>query len=180
MTADADSILSIGVVDRNGVLAIFSSGGPTADGRMKPEVLAPGVKVYAASFLSENQYERVDGTSFSTPLEAGVAALILENHPHWGPMKLREALMMTANRAENPDNEFGWGIINALQAAFYRSIGGKVIGSVSQTPIEDVTIDYIGPVSGSTKTNANGRQKDCPAEYTCTILKRTISLKQGN
>lgn len=110
--ADADSILSIGAVDRNGVLAIFSSRGPTADGRMKPEVLAPGVKVYAASFLSQNQYERVDGTSFSTPLTAGVAALILENYPHWGPMKLREALIMTPSRAENPDNEFGWGIIN--------------------------------------------------------------------
>ena len=117
--ADADSVVTCGAVDLFGELAGFSSPGPTADGRIKPEVCAMGEDVHMANANNPNGYTDANGTSFSTPLTAGVSALILEAHPNWLPMTVREALMMTASNMAHPDNDYGWGIIGAYQAAFY-------------------------------------------------------------
>ncbi|MBC8276901.1 MAG: S8 family peptidase [FCB group bacterium] len=117
--ADADSVVTCGAVNVFGELAGFSSPGPTADGRIKPEVCAQGVDVHMANANNPNGFTNANGTSFSTPLTAGAAALILEAHPNWAPMTVREALMMTADNAANPDNDYGWGIIGAYQAAYY-------------------------------------------------------------
>ncbi|MCF7842427.1 MAG: S8 family serine peptidase, partial [Lentisphaeria bacterium] len=79
--ADADSVISVGAVDSDGDLANFSSPGPTADGRIKPEVVARGVYTQAAGTGGDEHYITASGTSLSTPLIAGAAALILEAHP---------------------------------------------------------------------------------------------------
>ncbi len=121
--ADADSVISIGAVDRKGMLASFSSGGPTVDGRIKPEVVALGKAVLAVNPGIPSAYSYVDGTSFANPLIAGVCALLLEAHPYWTPMQVREALMQTADRAHSPDNNYGWGLVNALAALNYRQPG---------------------------------------------------------
>ncbi|MFC1746836.1 S8 family serine peptidase [Candidatus Neomarinimicrobiota bacterium] len=118
--ADADSILSVGATRADSLIASFSSHGPTADGRIKPEVVAPGVNIYTASASGSQVYHTVSGTSVSTPLVAGVAAMILEAHPDWTPLQVREALMATAHKAPRPDNIYGWGIIDALAAIEYR------------------------------------------------------------
>jgi subtilisin family serine protease len=120
--ADADSILSVGAVWSDGSIASFSSTGPTFDGRIKPEVVAQGVGVYIAAGTGSYSYS--DGTSFSTPLTAGVAALVLSAHPTWTPMQVRNALMQTAKPLYNitagmtsrPNNFFGWGMVDALKA----------------------------------------------------------------
>jgi serine protease AprX len=117
--ADGDSVISVGAVDRWGNLASFSSIGPTYDGRTKPEVVARGVDTYAANPDNDNGYIEVDGTSLSTPLIAGVAALILGAHPGWTNMEVREAMMMTASQAQSPNNYLGWGIADALAALQY-------------------------------------------------------------
>jgi len=121
--ADADSVISVGAVDINGHITSFSSAGPTYDGRTKPEVVALGSNVYAAHPNDSTAYIRVAGTSFSTPLTAGVTALLLQAHPTWTPMQVREALMMTADRADHPDNLYGWGLVNALAALQYHQKG---------------------------------------------------------
>jgi subtilisin family serine protease len=118
--ADADSILACGAVDANGNLAGFSSIGPTNDGRIKPEVVAKGRATYMVNPYKPSEYLYGNGTSYSTPLVAGCAALVLQAHPDWTPMMVREALMMTASRADRPGNYFGWGIVDCLKAINYQ------------------------------------------------------------
>jgi subtilisin family serine protease len=126
--ADADSIVSIGATFSDGEIVSFSSTGPTFDGRIKPEVVAQGVSVVSASGAT-NSYESISGTSLSTPLVAGTAALILSAHPHLTPMQVREALMQTATRIEDsprtaswPNNYYGHGFVNAIDALLYHGI----------------------------------------------------------
>jgi serine protease AprX len=113
--ADGDSVIAVGAVDREGNIASFSSMGPTYDGRIKPDVDACGVQTFCAS--SGGGYTRLDGTSLSTPLVAGVCALLLEAHPGTNPIRVREALWTTASQADHPNNSMGYGIVNALKAS---------------------------------------------------------------
>jgi serine protease AprX len=120
---DGDSVISVGAVDSAGVIARFSSNGPSSDGRIKPDVVALGVHdwtaVSSSITLSDSDYSYSSGTSFSCPLTAGVCALILSTHPELTPMQVKEALKMTANNKENPNNVYGWGLINAYDAVLY-------------------------------------------------------------
>jgi len=121
--ADADSIISIGAVTLDGKIALFSSNGPTSDGRTKPDVVAPGVGVWVAvsknSSGNDSTYKFGDGTSFAAPITAGVCGLILSAHPELTPLQVREALRNTANNSSTPNNVYGWGLINAYDAILY-------------------------------------------------------------
>lgn len=125
--ADADSVLSVGATSSDGFIAIFSSTGPTADGRMKPEVVAQGLGVYAPPGSSASGLAGWQGTSFSTPLTAGAAALVLSAHPDATPMQIRQALMVTANKASDgtprtnswPNPYYGSGRVRATAAALF-------------------------------------------------------------
>ncbi len=120
--ADADSVIAVGAVDSFGVISYFSSPGPSYDGRTKPEICAQGVETYAAvPWHGPDDYARVSGTSLSTPIIAGICVLLLEAHPDWTPMQLREALLMTASQANSPDNDYGWGIPDGIAALDYVS-----------------------------------------------------------
>lgn len=114
--ADADSVISVGAVSDTGVLTNFSSRGPTADGRIKPEVCARGLATVWAE--TSGGYGAVSGTSLAAPLVAGSAALLLELHPGWGPGAVRDALMATATGAATPDPGSGWGVVQVEDAAF--------------------------------------------------------------
>ncbi|MCK4404680.1 MAG: S8 family peptidase [candidate division Zixibacteria bacterium] len=113
--ADGDSVIAVGAVDLQGKLTFFSSAGPTYDGRIKPDVLACGYRTFCAS--SSGSYTRMDGTSLSTPLVAGVCALLLEADSTLSPIQVREALWTTASQAEHPDTLMGYGIVNAAKAS---------------------------------------------------------------
>ncbi|SYZ72918.1 putative Subtilisin [Candidatus Zixiibacteriota bacterium] len=114
--ADAFNILACGAVNSGRTIADFSSRGPTFDGRTKPEVCAQGVSTYCASAGSNSSYAYVSGTSLSTPLVGGAAALLLSANPALNPFQIRKTFMMTADRALSPDNDYGWGIIDVLKA----------------------------------------------------------------
>ena len=113
---DADSIITVGAVDSTNVVASFSSRGPTADGRIKPDVVARGRSVWVPSFTNGSAYTTSGGTSFSCPLTAGVVALLLESHPNWGPFEVREALRETALNHASPNSTIGWGLVQAVAA----------------------------------------------------------------
>jgi hypothetical protein len=117
--ADGFDVIACGAVDARGVISSFSSPGPTYDGRVKPEVCALGVDNHLAANREDGSdtYRSGSGTSFSTPLVAGVAALLLEIHRDWTPAQVRRALMDTASRGQSPDNDYGWGIVDAALAA---------------------------------------------------------------
>lgn len=115
--ADGDSVLAVGAVDRYGDIAYFSSRGPTIDGRIKPELVAMGMGTYSVFKGTVDEYARYNGTSYSAPLVAGLCAQLLEIHPEWSPMELRQALLFTASRSGMPDNTYGYGIPHGLAAA---------------------------------------------------------------
>jgi len=125
--ADGRGVIAAGAVDPVGIRAFFSSVGPTADGRIKPDVAAQGVAVKVASPFSPSQYGSASGTSFSCPLTAGVAALVLQAHPDYTPQQVADALRTTASNAARPDNLLGYGIVNAVAA----------IGSQPRYPDDD-------------------------------------------
>ena len=114
--ADAFDILSCGAVDASRVITSFSSRGPTFDGRTKPEVCAMGLNTYCAGANADDQYAYVSGTSLSTPLIGGAAALLLSANPALNPFQIRQTLMMTSDKADMPDNTYGWGIVDLLKA----------------------------------------------------------------
>lgn len=120
--SDAFDVIAVGAVNKNGQLANFSANGPSADGRVKPEVLAMGVAVWSADPINDTEYDPVNGTSFATPLVASAVALLLEAHPEWTVADVRTALFETASvyvATGAPDPLFleGYGIINAAAAA---------------------------------------------------------------
>jgi len=114
--ADADSIIAVGAVDSLGRVAAFSSRGPTADGRIKPDLCARGVATACAAWPGEDRYTLANGTSLATPLMAGLAALLRQAHPEWGPARVIEALRHAADQREAPDNARGWGVPDGLRA----------------------------------------------------------------
>ncbi len=114
--ADADSIITVGAVNGSGIIASFSSYGPTVDGRIKPDVVAQGIAVRCADPIDSTLYAYASGTSLSCPLVAGAAALILKAHPAAKPMDVVNALKATANNAATPDNQYGWGLIDVVAA----------------------------------------------------------------
>ncbi len=136
--ADGDSVIAVGAVTSTGSRASFSSVGNTVDGRIKPDVMAMGSGVRVASPFSNNGYSSASGTSFSCPLAAGVAALILSENPSLTPMQVRDAMRNTASNANNPNREMGWGILNALAAVNYFNI------VFSHTPPRD-SLNLNGP-----------------------------------
>jgi subtilisin family serine protease len=114
--ADGELVLSIGAVDSFGVRADFSSVGRTADGRIKPDVMAQGVLVKGIDPGTRDRYLLANGTSFSCPLAAGVAALLLQAHPDWPVTRVRRAMRSTADGGAKPTRLMGWGILDALKA----------------------------------------------------------------
>jgi subtilisin family serine protease len=124
--ADADGVLAIGAVDSTGELVGFSSRGPTADGRIKPNICALGRHTTAVSPYTYDKYGLWNGTSLSCPLAAGGLALVVQAHPDWPSYKIYEAAENTATHAVYPDNDWGYGILQVAKALDYPSISGYV------------------------------------------------------
>ncbi len=112
--ADAHGILSIGAVGYDGSIASFSSYGPSADGRVKPELVAPGNKVRIIDENGDHGYG--NGTSYSAPVMAGMLACLLQKYPATHPQDIRQALIQSADRFENPHECYGYGIPDVREA----------------------------------------------------------------
>ncbi|GAA4464409.1 S8 family serine peptidase [Phytohabitans houttuyneae] len=99
--AAAASALTVGAVDKQDVLAYFSSTGPLArSGALKPDLTAPGVAITAARSQQmtgdTGMYRSIDGTSMATPHVSGAAAILAQRHPDWSGQQLKEALVSSA------------------------------------------------------------------------------------
>lgn len=141
--ADADSVIACGAIDFAGRITSFSSRGPTIDGRIKPEVVAPGLDVFVAIPRDQHAYNRLSGTSLSTPLIAGVCALVMESHPDWSPWVVKSIVQSTADRAGSPDNTYGYGTVNAWAAMrLHTIVAPRPFGLLA--PADGDTIDQVG------------------------------------
>jgi Subtilase family len=142
--ADGDSVVAVGAEDSLGNLAAFSSRGPTADGRVKPDLTAPGVNV--AVINGQGGLVRGSGTSFATPLIAGAAVLIREIDPQLTGVEVRDALRRTGNNAAAPNNDRGWGLPDALAAATFPY--GLVVASPKDTALTSITPSFTWSTPG--------------------------------
>ena len=107
--ADADSICTVGAVDNNGLIASFSSHGPTSDGQIKPDVCATGSGTTIIDPW-DGSVSFGSGTSFSSPVTAGMAACLWQSHPGAKNMDILQAMRESANKYDNPDDAYGYGI----------------------------------------------------------------------
>jgi len=108
--ADADSILSVGAVDENRDFAWFSSYGPTFDGRTKPTIVAQGRNTIVAT--SDNGVLAGNGTSFSSPVIAGMTACLWQAHPNRTNMEIINAIILSSHLHQNPNDSLGYGLPN--------------------------------------------------------------------
>lgn len=98
--ASYDYVLSVGATDATDKRASFSNYGPTLD------LVAPGVNIYTTQY--NNQYGFTDGTSFSSPITAGAAALVWAVHPEYTPQQVGEQLRITADASIYSVNTAGF------------------------------------------------------------------------
>jgi subtilisin family serine protease len=137
---DGDSLIAVGAVNLSGVRASFSSMGPTADGRIKPDLMADGSSVPLISTSNPTGYTAGSGTSFSAPILAGLAACLIQARPSWTPTQVIRALRETADRWLSPDTLYGYGIPNGLAALRWPASVASV-----PAPVGFPQIGLIGP-----------------------------------
>ncbi len=112
--ADGDSVIAVGAVNVNGVVASFSSYGPSSDGQIKPDVASVGVSAIVET--SAGAIGTGNGTSFACPNMAGLATCLWQGFPEFSNMKIRLALWQSASRANMPDDRTGYGIPDMKKA----------------------------------------------------------------
>ncbi|MFN3872240.1 MAG: S8 family serine peptidase [Ignavibacterium sp.] len=120
--ADAFNVIAVGSVDSQNRLANFSSVGPTYDGRIKPEVVAMGVSVYGALAGTTDEYRYANGTSTSSPIAAGVAALLMSKFPYLKNTQVRSIILESSSNSQSPNNQIGYGLISAKKALEFPNI----------------------------------------------------------
>lgn len=113
--ADADSIIAVGGVNSAGQRVSFSSMGPTADQRIKPDVAAQAFQVFTIN--SSGNATTANGTSFSAPLISGLAACLWQMYPDKSFFDIRNAILQSGHQASSPDTLLGYGIPDFQLAA---------------------------------------------------------------
>lgn len=112
--ADAKNILTVGAVTEERHNTVFSSLGHTADGRIKPDVMALGQDAWL--FDVTGSITVANGTSFSTPIMAGAVACLMQACPSKRPEEIIRAVQLSGDNVKHPDNVFGYGIPNIWKA----------------------------------------------------------------
>lgn len=146
--ADGQEVISVGAIGLDGRMASFSSYGPTFDGRVKPEIVSPGVSIPGANYNEENSslFVYASGTSMACPVAAGGIALILQAFPQVPVSTLRTAIIETAEITGieganiRPGEQYGYGILNLKKV--YDFLNDT---SVIQTEISLINETLIGP-----------------------------------
>jgi hypothetical protein len=129
----APSAITVAAADSRGVIAGFSSGGPTPVSlQMKPDVSAPGVEVLSSLPANQGTFGRLSGTSMAAPHVAGAAALLLQRHPTWTVAQIKSALAQTGDPVFRSDA--------AAEALSTREGGGLV-----DLPRADVPLIFAAP-----------------------------------
>jgi serine protease AprX len=139
-------------VDYGFRLSPYSSRGPTSDGRIKPDLSAPGESIMAAAAGSTNRYVAFSGTSMASPFAAGTAALMISANPKMKPDEVRNVLYKTAADwgAKGPDSDYGHGRIRVLDAVTetLRRAGKRVAKAKAPEVPRHEVVEGTVPASG--------------------------------
>lgn len=150
--ADAAGILAVGSVTTQLERSSFSSTGPTADGRIKPDLAALGSGV--TIWRQVDNPGASSGTSFSSPQVAALAAGLWEARPEWTKEQLIERLLASGSRSEEPDSEQGHGVPNFVDAYY-----GEIL---ELDPSEMMrSFIYPNPLNGNELFIRYGSGKEC-------------------
>lgn len=106
--ADAVSALTVGSVDFQRQYSLFSSIGPTSDNRLKPDLVAQGEQTVVSTF--DGTIKKANGTSFSTPIIAGMIACVKQAYPNISNQSLLQQIKESCNSFSSPDFKLGFGI----------------------------------------------------------------------
>ncbi len=124
---DAEGVITVGSVRKDSLYSSFSSIGPSADGRIKPELSALGTSTYVIS--TSGSTANASGTSFSTPVLAGLTACYMQavkkHKPHLTISEMQINLFRTGHIYNNPTAETGYGIAD-FQMAYYDLISNSI------------------------------------------------------
>ncbi len=115
--ADAPNMIAVGAVTNLNVVSSFSSRGPTSDGRIKPDIVAQGSSVVYGGV--SGTYSSGNGTSYSAPIAAGIAAILKSAFPHLTNQQIRQIMLESGDNVSSPNNERGYGLISAKRAVTY-------------------------------------------------------------
>lgn len=147
--ADGKKVLAVGAVKSDRTIASFSSRGPTADGRIKPDVCAMGEQTTFSN--TDGSISRGNGTSFSAPVLSGATASLWSLNPNATNKEIFDAILRSADRYGNPDNDYGYGIPNMgtahliLNKQYDELLHGKPDILVYPNPIDSriFFVDYL-------------------------------------
>ncbi len=112
--ADGDSVVAVGAVNTDGDVGTFSSYGPSADGRIKPDLASVGVSAMVQT--TSNTIGLANGTSFACPNLAGMGTCLWQGFPEFNNMRIVRALKEAGSIYTNPNDRIGYGIPDMKKA----------------------------------------------------------------
>ncbi len=118
---DAFNIITVGGVNSSNQVVSFSSRGPTSDGRIKPDLVAQGLSVYHSN-VGSSTYSFGNGTSYATPITAGIASLLKSAFPHLTNRQVRQIMLESGDNVASPNNDRGYGLISARKAVEFPNL----------------------------------------------------------
>lgn len=157
--ADADSVLCVGAVDANGKHADFSSYGPSADGRVKPDLSAVG---YQTVIANVNGISSGYGTSFASPIIAGLVACVWQSLPHLNNIEIIQLMKRYSSLYGSPNNSLGYGIPDVY--ALYEE--NRINSGISSSTISKKATAYFS--DGRLIIHQVGIEKSTAALYEIT------------
>lgn len=176
--ADGPHVLSVGSVSADGIRASSSSIGPNANGLTKPEVMAMGTNT---SLISDSGLTSGNGTSYSAPQIAGLAALLWQKQPDLTNQELFDLIISLGNNYANPNNEYGYGIPSA--ARLVTGFDDKTIEILAYpNPFNNyLIIENIGSTNNFNIWNLLGEKVNSDVEFydNGSLLINTTNLPQG-
>ena len=111
---DSENVLTVGAINKNLVNARFSSIGNSADGRIKPDVMAVGVSSVVTG--TDGSVSKGNGTSFASPIMCGIVTCFWQACPWLTAKEVIEAVRQVGDRVDYPDNIYGYGVPNLWKA----------------------------------------------------------------
>ncbi len=179
--ADADSIIAVAAVERNGQYAAFSSRGPRVDGRVKPDLAAMGQGVVVGD--PSGAIAVGSGTSFASPILAGLVAGFWQAYPYLTSQQVIDALKQSASQYTAPDDRLGYGIPNFVRAAAWvteRIGGGMKLYPNPSRGEQGIRVEFPADFDANASFEARLTDLRGVALWTGTLTGRSFTLPFPN
>lgn len=178
--ADAHNVISVGATNNKGKIAPFSSHGPTADGRVKPDACATGWNTEVVH--PRGRVIPSNGTSFASPMLAGMVACLREAFPEKSNFEIIQAVRLSGSKAEYPDRDMGYGITDFLKAYNYLKYNYIDLNEANHQFIPRIKNFVVNEQTLELKINSNFKQTiyfQIEFQKSKKVLKKKIPVKMG-